>query len=450
MTRPAVAPPAGLLTVPFREHLATLEVAPARLLVAVSGGPDSVALLDLLSGCGEALGLELAVGHVDHGIHPDSASLAEEVRGLAAEYGLAFLGRRLALGPDATETAARAARYHALEAMRRRAGAHLIATAHHADDQAETVLMRVLGGSGPAGLAGMSSRRGRVVRPLLPFRRDDLARHLQSIGRSGWADPANTDPRHLRAWIRSDILPALRGRLPDVEARLGRLAEQASLHRGAWDALLDVLPGLDYRTEVDGASIASKVLETADRKLLVCICMAVVMRCGISLGRKRAARIVELAESGRSGSQVPLGEGWIAEFSFGRLRFARPTGPQVADDLVLAGDRGAAVWSGWRLSWSPAEVPERQNRVAATAWFESAALAVRAWREGERVRPLGGRGRRALVRCFQDARIPRSRRPGWPVLEFQGAVVWVPGVCRSDLLVPRAGTEALRVHAELA
>jgi tRNA(Ile)-lysidine synthase len=290
-----------------------------------------------------------------------------------------------------------------------------------------------------------------VLRPLLPFRRDDLARHLQSIGRSGWADPANTDPRHLRSWIRSDVLPALRGRLPDVEARLARLAEQAAVSRGGWDALLDVLPGLDYQTEVDGASIASKALDIEDRKLFICIAMAVATRCGISLGPMRAARIAELLESGRSGSQVPLGGGWLAELSFGRLRFARPTERPAPTDLALAGDRGTAVWSGWRFVWSPAEVPERQDRMAATAWLDPAAsgLVVRARRAGDRIRPLGGRSR-LLVRCLQDARVPRSRRTGWPVLESQGSIVWVPGVCRSDLLVPRAGAEALRVHAELA
>jgi tRNA(Ile)-lysidine synthase len=451
MSPTAVARPAGPLTVPFREHLAALEVAPARLLIAVSGGPDSVALLDLLFACAEPLGLKLAVGHVDHGIQPDTAPVAEAVRGLAAEYGLPFLERRLALGPGATETAARSARYRALEAMRRRARADLIATAHHADDQAETVLMRVLRGSGPAGLAAMASRRGRVLRPLLPFRRDDLARHLQRIGRSGWADPANGDPRHLRSWIRNDVLPALRGRLPDVEARLGRLAEQAAIHRGGWDALLDVLPGLDYQREADGASVASKALDIEDRKLFICIAIAVATRCGISLGATRAARIAELVQSGRSGSQVPLVEGWIAELSFDRVRFARPTERPTGKDLALAGGRGSALWCGWRFVWSPAEVPERQDRVAATAWLDPAAsgLVVRARRAGDRIRPLGGRSR-LLVRCFQDAKVPRSRRPGWPVLESQGSIVWVPGVCRSDLLVPRAGAEGLRVHAELA
>ena len=450
MSRPALLSRAGTLTVPFGEHLTTLELGSARLLVAVSGGPDSVVLLDLLAGCREAIGLELVVAHVDHGIHPDSALVAAQVRSLADEYGLPFLERRLGLGSAATETAARTARYRALEGMRRTAKADLIATAHHADDQAETVLMRALRGSGPAGLAAMAPRRGRLIRPLLPFRREDLARHLQSLGRSAWSDPANVDVKHLRGWIRTEVLPALRAHLPDVERRLERVAEQAALDRAAWDALLDVWPGLDHRTEHEGVSVASKALDISSRKLLIALLMAIGRRSGISLGPKRADRVVTLVGSGASGAHVPLGGGWIAELAFGRLGLLRRAA--VADGLEtpLEGEPGVAVLSGWRIAWSRAEAPKRQERASKTAWIVPGPLAVRAWRPGDRIRPLGGRGSRLLVRCFQDARIPRSRRSAWPVVTSRGSVVWVPGVCRSDLLVPRAGAEALRVDAELA
>jgi tRNA(Ile)-lysidine synthase len=360
------------------------------------------------------------------------------------------MARRLALGPETSETTARAARYRAIEAMRREAGAAFIATAHHADDQAETVLMRALRGSGPAGLAAMTARRGKLVRPLLSVRRDDLARHLQAIGRSSWVDPANGDPRHLRGWIRADILPVLRGRLPDVETRLMRVAEQASIDRRAWDALLETLPGLDLRTEQDGISVASKPLEVADSNILICIIMAAARRCGISLGSTRAARVARLLESGQSGAHVPITGGWIAELAFGRLRLARPARRSPGRAKPLTGESGTLMWPGWRFTWSPAGAPERQDRLSMTAWFEPGPLGVRTWREGDRIRPLRGRGSRLLVRCFQDARIARSRRAGWPVLESGGSPVWVPGVCRSDRLLPSPGAEALRVDAELA
>lgn len=437
------------LAVPFREHLAALGFAPAHLLVAVSGGPDSVALLDLLAGAREALGLELTVAHVDHGIHPDSAQVAEAVRALAAEYGLPFVAERLALGPGGSETAARTGRYRALEGMRRRAGADFIATAHHADDQAETVLMRVLRGSGPAGLAAMAPRRGRILRPLLPFRREELARHVRDIGKASWTDPANGDARHLRSWIRSGVLPELRRRLPDVEGRLVQVAEQAAVDRSGWDAVLSVLPGLDVRSERDGISVASKALEIEDGNLLICIVMAIARRCGVSLGPTRAARLARLVRSGESGAHVPLGGGWMAELSFGRLRVVRPEEQAGLRSLPLDGERGAAEWAGWRFSWAPAGAPERQERVGLTAWFEPGPLLLRSWRAGDRMRPLKGHGR-LVVRCFQDARIPHSQRAGWPVLESAGSVVWVPGVCRSDQLLPRPGAEALRVDAHLA
>ena len=450
MSPTAVASESAILRARFGKHLAALDIAPAHLLVAVSGGPDSVALLDLLSAARDTAAIELTVAHVDHGIHPDSSRVAQAVRSLAAEYGLPFVTRRLALGTQASETRARTARYRALEAMRRGAKADAIVTAHHADDQAETVLMRVLRGSGPAGLAAMAPRRGRILRPLLPFGRDDLARHLQVIGRSSWADPSNTDPSHLRSWIRSAILPALRRRLPDVEARLTSLAEQAAIDRAGWDAVLALLPGIDLRVEPDGISVGSNLLEIADRNLLICSMMAVARRCGISLGPARAARAAQQLESGLSGTHVPLTAGWILELSYGRVRFVRPGEKAATTSTSLGGGRGILTWGGWHVSWASAKAPDRQDRVGMTAWFEPGDLTVRTWRPGERVRPLRGRGSRLLVRCFQDARVPRSQRAGWPVLESAGSLVWVPAVCRSDLLLPLPGAEALRVDAELA
>jgi tRNA(Ile)-lysidine synthase len=434
----------------FGAELDQLQLAPGRLLVAVSGGPDSVALLDLLTRTADERGLELIVGHVDHGIDPASGSVAAGVRRLAEEYGLPLVEQRLALGRGATETVARAARYRALEAMRLEARADFIVTAHHADDQAETVLMRALRGSGPAGLAGMEPRRGRILRPLLSFRRAVLARHLLRIEQHGWDDPANADPRHLRSWVRQQLIPLLVRQLPDVHERLTQVAEQARIDRAGWDAVLDLVPGLDYRSELDGASVDLKALEATNDNLLLCIAMAVGRRSNISLGPSRGNRVVDLVRTGGSGAQVPLGSGWIAELAFDRLRVVSPPVEPVRPEVELAGPGGFVAWAGWRFTWRVDEAPGRQERTATTAWFEPERLRVRACRNGDKLMPLGGLGRRPIVRCLQDARVPRSRRRHWPALEHDGTVVWVPGICRSDLLIPRPGAEALRVDAELA
>jgi tRNA(Ile)-lysidine synthase len=200
----------------FRRQLSALHLPAGRALVAVSGGPDSVALLDLLHRTLDLHQLDLVVAHFDHGIHPASVRVAEAVRALAASYQLAYEEGRGELGAAAGETLARASRYAWLETTRVRLGAALVFTAHHADDQVETVLMRALRGSGPAGLAGMAVRRGTLVRPLLPFRREAVLRYVRAQALSVWSDPANQDPRHLRAWLRGDVLPVLRSGLPAV------------------------------------------------------------------------------------------------------------------------------------------------------------------------------------------------------------------------------------------
>ncbi|MGH7527380.1 MAG: tRNA lysidine(34) synthetase TilS [Gemmatimonadales bacterium] len=438
------------LVAEFRAHLETLGLPPGRALVAVSGGPDSVALLELLLASADVHRLELIVAHVDHGIHPDSVSVAERVRGLASQRGLECVSGELRLGPRSGETESRAARYLWLEAARKRVGAAVIFLGHHADDQAETVLMRALEGSGPAGLAGMAAVGGVLVRPLLPFRRQSLARYVQSQGLSAWTDPANDDPRHLRSWLRCEVLPPLRARLPEVDARLVRLGRQAARDRAAWDAVLELLPGLDLRSEDDGISVAGAGLGGYDSALAEAVVMAVARRAGCRLGPARAARVLRQIQAGISGSEVPLAEGWRAEVAFGRLRLVRTRVRTADPSWVIAGDTGEGVWGRWRIRWRPDRAPERQRRAALTAWFTPDPLVVRGWFPGERVRPLAGAGRRLIVRCFQDARVPRRRRGVWPVLARDADIVWIPGVCRSDALLPQGGTEAVRVDAEYA
>jgi tRNA(Ile)-lysidine synthetase-like protein len=153
---------------------------------------------------------------------------------------------------------------------------------------------------------------------------------------------------------------------------------------------------------------------------------------------------------GASGASLPLGQGWTAELAFGRLVLDRTRREDAPAVWMLDADSGEARWGRWRLRWRREPAPPRQERGGYTAWLASAPLVVRGWASGERIRPLGGTGRRLLVRCFQDARVPRSHRAAWPVIAGPEGAVWVPGVCRSDALLPEPGTEALRIDAEYA
>jgi len=433
----------------FRGHIASLALPPGRALVAVSGGPDSVALLDLLVESREVHRLDLVVAHLDHGIHPDSARVAEQVQELARSYRLPFELGRLALGPDTGETVARTSRYAWLEEVRARVGAQVIFTAHHADDQVETVLMRVLAGSGPAGLSAMTPLSGRLVRPLLSVSRAELLRHVAERGLEAWVDPANTDPRHLRSWLRVELLPALRCRLPAIDANLQRLARQAARDRAAWDVVLEALPELDLSMETDGISVAASSLGRYDSPLVQAVILAVARRAGCQIGPARIGRILALLRGG-SGGRAPLGGRWMAELAFGRLRIWQSAEEAGQRPWVLEGQRGEGAWGRWAFRWEPAIVPDQQPRTGLSAWFTFDPLTVRSWSPGEKLKPLGGTGRRLIVRCFQEVQVPRSRRGTWPVLARDEEIIWIPGVCRSDALVPARGTEAVRVDAEYA
>jgi tRNA(Ile)-lysidine synthase len=435
----------------FRRHLATVDLPQGKGVVAVSGGPDSVALLDLLVRTRDLHGLDLVVAHLDHGIHPDSGRVADQVRALAGSYALPFETGQLVLGPSAGETLARVRRYAWLETVRRRVGAEIILTAHHAGDQVETVLMRVLAGSGPAGLAGMAPIQGRVIRLLLSFSRAELIGHVREAGLESWLDPANTDPRHLRSWVRTELLPLLRGRLPQIDASVNRLSVQAARGRAAWDSVLDRLPGLDLKPESGGISVAASALADYDSTLAEAVILALARRVKCRLGPSRVGRVLLLVQSRSSGARVPLGANWTAEIAFGRLRiYPVSLEPVSAVPWAMEGQSGQGTWGRWEFRWERSAAPAHQDRVGLSAWFTVDRLTVRGWLPGERLKPLGGTGRRLIVRCFQEVRVPRSRRESWPVLAQSDEVIWIPGVCRSDARLPAGGMEALRVDAEYA
>jgi tRNA(Ile)-lysidine synthase len=426
-------------------ELDRLGLEPGAWLVAVSGGPDSLALLHLLIPLARPRGLLLVVAHADHGIDPESGSVAHRVRALAASLGVPFALGRLELGPGASETVARRARYAWLRREAAERGARGLLTAHHADDQAETVLMRVLEGSGPAGLAGMHARAGDVVRPLLPFRREELAQYVLDVGAEPWLDPANDDPRHLRAWLRHDVVPALRRRLPDVEARLARVARQARRDAAAWDGALDVL-GLEPRPEGAGLSVRRAPLLAGGPALAERRLQALLRRLGRPLPTAAARRVRALLEAGASGSRADLGSGWRAEVAFDRL----VVGPveAVPAEVELAG-RGEVRWGRWAVSWRP-EAAGPMLRGGSTTWVTPGPLQLGPPRAGERLRPLGGTGHRHLVRLLQDAGVARGARAGWPVVRRGGTALWLAGIARGAAEVPEAGEEAIRLDVRPA
>ncbi|HEX9611328.1 MAG TPA: tRNA lysidine(34) synthetase TilS [Gemmatimonadales bacterium] len=440
----------------FRAHLgaARLFTLSGEAVVAVSGGADSVALLDLLHAVAPELGLTLVVAHADHGIQPDSGKVAQSVRDLAARYRLPFELGGLALGPGTSETTARRARYEFLRDVQRRRGARYLVTAHQRDDQVETILLRVLRGSAPAGLAGIPARgRAGLVRPLLSFTRAALTAHVQARGLRAHDDPSNRDPRHLRSWVRQTLVPLLTERLgPQAERDLRRLGREAARDRRAWDRVLELLPALGLQLVAQGFTVARPVLAGYDDAVSVALLRAAARRAGLVLGPARARRVATLAK-GRSGRRVELGGGWTAEAAFDELRVRRTDARKVGEveevgevgEVVGHRHRGAAEFGAFSVRWRPERAPRRVERQAWTTWVSVAGWALRRPRAGDRLEPLGGVGRRPVRRLLMEAHVPKSERGAYPVLARGKTILWVPGICRSGDDVPQPGTRAVRV-----
>jgi tRNA(Ile)-lysidine synthase len=434
----------------LREHLedSRLLAVPGLAVLAVSGGGDSLAMLDLVAALADELALGLLVAHADHGILPDSRDIAEAVARLARErYDVATVSARLELGPGTSETRARIARYRFLRAVQAERGARYLLTAHHADDQAETVLLRVLRGSAPSGLRGIDACGPRgLVRPLLPYRHVELLAHATAAGLPVVEDPTNPDPRHLRGWIRSVLRPAIEERLgPGAGQAVLALARHAAREVRAWDAVLDLLPDLGVRVRDGRLEVARGTLSSYDNMLAARILRAAASRAGMRLAPRTAARVVRFARGAGSGRRLALSDGVACEIAFGSLMLTRCAPAPVARLLDPAG--GEATFGRFALSWRREQAPAAVPRAAWTTWLSTGPLEVRVVRPGDRMVPIGGVGRRKVTRLLMDARVPRVDRATYPVVTSDGLAVWVPGVCRAAARLAAPGTEAVRIDA---
>ncbi|MFT7520549.1 MAG: tRNA(Ile)-lysidine synthase [Kiritimatiellia bacterium] len=204
-----------------------------RVAVAVSGGLDSVCLLDMLVRTQGLHGAVLSVASVDHGTREGSADDLMFVQQLAVERGLLVHRAAFELGVNASEQACRQARYEFFDAL----DVDRVALAHHMDDQAETLLLQLLRGAGARGLSGMAPRRGRYVRPLLDVRRHQLESWAAHRGLIWRDDPSNLDPRYLRNRVRAELLPLMDSLRPGAAVALSRAASRSAED----DSLLDAL-----------------------------------------------------------------------------------------------------------------------------------------------------------------------------------------------------------------
>lgn len=198
----------------------------ARILLAVSGGTDSTALLHVLAGLQASLGFTLVAHGVDHGLRAEAKNELDRAGELAERLSVPWDVTRVSVLPGGNlQARARDVRYEALEAARKKEQCSWLATAHQADDRAETVMMRILRGTGPHGLGVLSPREAKRLRPMIRATRADVEAHIARHGLVFASDPSNRDPRFLRSRVRAELMPLMHALNPGVVAHLCALAD---------------------------------------------------------------------------------------------------------------------------------------------------------------------------------------------------------------------------------
>ena len=402
-----------------------LIAADAPLLVMVSGGGDSVCLLDVAL----RLGARAGALHVNYGLRPGADEDERFVRELCERLGVPVRVARVELGEGGgnLQERARDARY----ALAEQAAEADYAAGHTASDQAETVLYRLAVSPGSRALHGMEPRRGRLVRPLLGATRDEVRGYLRGRGLAWREDPSNADRRFARARVRHDVLDALRQLSPAAELTIAQTAAQ--LRDEA--ALLDTLAA-EALDELGGGPAIS----LADLRGHPPAVRRLVLR-RLAGDRPVADEILELDDRGTK--SLDLGDGLRAVAEYGTLRFTRAREAEPPAPVVLPVP-GRARFGDWEVEALPGEPGE------VTVAGLGGPLSVRSWRDGDRLRPLGLGGTKSLQDLFTDRKVPRALRRGLPVVEAEGEIVWVAGLAVAERFAAAEGDpEAVGLSARL-
>ena len=400
-----------------------LVVAGQPLLVMLSGGGDSVCLLDV------AVRLEARVSalHVNYRLREGADEDEAFVRELCGRLDVPLHAERAAL-PEAgnLQDAARRVRYGLAE---QHAEADY-AAGHTASDQAETVLYRLAVSPGSRALHGMAARRGRLVRPLLGATRDEVRDYLRARGAEWREDPSNADRRFARVRVREELLEALRSVGPAPERTIAetarQLREEADVLDAAVSAAVEELGG--------GPAVSLPAL----REYPPAVRRLVLRR--LAGDRPVADSLLEAGERGTK--SIDLGGGLRAVAEYGTIRFTRAREAEAPDpvELTVPGRVGFGEWEVQAAAGPGGEVEVRGEELTPT-------LVVRGWREGDRMRPHGLGGTKTLQDLFTDRKVPRELRRTLPVVEAHGEIVWVAGVAVGERFAAREGEESVGLSA---
>ncbi len=449
-----------------------------RVGVAVSGGADSVALLRAMLELREELGIVLSVVHFNHKIRGREGDAdAEFVAELAKQYRLEFhpgSGDVPAFAKThhlSTEAAARRLRYEMFRKLLADKSVDKVTTAHTRDDQAETVLLRVLRGAGTRGLAGihpiLKVDHGTIIRPMLEISRAEVEDYLKSLAQPWREDATNADVAYTRNRVRHELLPLLeRDYNQNIREVLAGAAEVARDEDAFWDRFIEPLAkgAIESAAEIttvrfEGNAFGSRAVR---RRLL----RWAAERGGLQLDFQHADQVLELLGKPK-GAEMELPRGWRARrnapATIQLSREGRNTRSEIRDRHLNGYEYPVTV---------PCEVEITQvrtlvrlsivNKNSGREMYNPASLldtsrltaplVLRNWRAGDRMRPLHRGSEEKLKRLFQEKKIPAEKRPMWPVLTSADRVIWTKDIgVAADFAAVRSGDavrDAVRIEVE--
>ena len=459
MTRRDDAYPDRVRTPPAIEALADMVEAGGLIehrsggVILVSGGPDSAcAAAACVALCGPEA---IAAVHLNYGLRPDSSEDERAARALCAKLRIDLHVERPDLGSGNVQARARDARYSVAEKLRSRLGYGWVATGHTRSDVAETFLYRLAVSPGTRALLGLPPRSGSVVRPLHAISREETRAIATDAELPFHDDPTNASDRYARNRIRNEVLPRLAAIGPEVERNIA--ATRAELNEEA-ELLAELVAERLAAAGVDEGATALAAGQLADmspglRRLALRELASRAAGKPVSVNRAQAAQITRIA--GRpEGGEIELGGGLSAICESGVVRLG--TGSEPLPSIVRMSVPGTARFGDWQLSAELREGPLDPTACGpGLAALDAASLGdeveIRAWRAGDRIRPIGLGGTKTLQDLFTDSGVPRSVRPRIPVVTANGRVAWVAGLAVSEeFKLLEATTEVAVITARAA
>jgi tRNA(Ile)-lysidine synthase len=420
--------------------------------VAVSGGADSVALLRLLLELRAELGIVLSLVHLNHSLRGEESDGDEQfVRELAHRHDLVFFSERRDVKTYAAqkklsiEAAASEIRYEYFEDVMRRGNLNKLATAHTLDDQAETVLLKLVRGAGTRGIAGIypavrveSGQNGSaIIRPLLGIQRDEIEKYLAQIKQPWREDSSNAELRHTRNRIRHEILPLLCEHVnPQARQALSEAAEIARAEEDSWDAESQRRLSLVWSPTESGGSLRCEAMATLSLAFQRRLVRTAAESLGLTLDFNHVEEVLGLAERG---GQTALPQGWSTHHQKGMVRFKKSGRVPLEDYEYALAVPGRVVISQADLvlaTFLPGS--NEQSSVYNPEQLLDARFAdhlvVRNWRAGDRFWPAHTKQPKKIKEILQDRHITGDEKKSWPVIASGGEVIWLRGFgVRCDL-----------------